>query len=327
MQIGKKKPKKFERGVSRPVENIPLSEKDAAIYGVILSDADKAMTSYPEENSPPDDATMSRAFGTIESLGKPSTINIYASTGENASLSNFAPRPFVYEGFTYKNVEQAFQHLKWVGFGIPFGMRNNSGLPQAEQANIKEKINNHLTKILGSQTGAQAKKLGGARDIIPKAFTGELLRSWDENSSRIMKELLLESFKQNPEALRELLATGNATLTHTQDTGKWGREFPRLLMEVRQELSQQSPAEDVKPEGDSSFTENDRFVATTIPPSSNATNNEDLDPKDFRPMFTDDGGMIYFNPLTKKALTEDQYNNLLKVAEAKKAEQDNSKTC
>jgi hypothetical protein len=34
----------------------------------------------------------------------------------------------------------------------------------------------------------------------------------------------------------KLLATGNAKLTHTQDKGKWGTEFPRLLMEVRDEL-------------------------------------------------------------------------------------------
>ena len=41
---------------------------------------------------------------------------------------------------------------------------------------------------------------------------------------------------QNPAALERLLATGNAELTHTQDKGKWGKEFPKLLMEVRDEL-------------------------------------------------------------------------------------------
>jgi len=51
-----------------------------------------------------------------------------------------------------------------------------------------------------------------------------------------MKSAMIESFKQNPEALRDLLATGNAKLTHTQDKGKWGAEFPRLLTEVRDEL-------------------------------------------------------------------------------------------
>ena len=52
-----------------------------------------------------------------------------------------------------------------------------------------------------------------------------------------MKELILESFKQNPDALAKLLATGNATLTHKyegleQDNGR----FSKILMEVRDEL-------------------------------------------------------------------------------------------
>nr|DAH54946.1 MAG TPA: NADAR protein [Caudoviricetes sp.] len=51
-----------------------------------------------------------------------------------------------------------------------------------------------------------------------------------------MKQLLKESFEQNPQALQRLLGTGNSTLTHVQDRGKWGNEFPRLLMEVREEL-------------------------------------------------------------------------------------------
>lgn len=52
-----------------------------------------------------------------------------------------------------------------------------------------------------------------------------------------MKGFIKQSFEQNPEALTQLLATGNSKLTHTQDKGKWGTEFPRLLMEVRDELS------------------------------------------------------------------------------------------
>jgi predicted NAD-dependent protein-ADP-ribosyltransferase YbiA (DUF1768 family) len=55
-----------------------------------------------------------------------------------------------------------------------------------------------------------------------------------------MKRFILESFKQNPEALTKLLATGDATLTHTQDKSKWGTEFPKLLMEVRSELNNNS---------------------------------------------------------------------------------------
>ena len=56
-----------------------------------------------------------------------------------------------------------------------------------------------------------------------------------------MKKILRESFQQNPNALEKLLATGNATLTHTQDKTKWGTEFPKLLMEVRNELRTTQP--------------------------------------------------------------------------------------
>jgi len=68
---------------------------------------------------------------------------------------------------------------------------------------------------------------------------------WDKgiyNSLEIMKEALIMSFEQNPNALAKLLATGNATLTHTQDKGKWGTEFPKLLMEVRDELKGAQPS-------------------------------------------------------------------------------------
>ena len=55
-----------------------------------------------------------------------------------------------------------------------------------------------------------------------------------------MKEGITLSFEQNPEALQALLATGDRPLTHRQDTGMWGRKFPELLMEVREELANNS---------------------------------------------------------------------------------------
>jgi len=61
-----------------------------------------------------------------------------------------------------------------------------------------------------------------------------------------MKQLLKESFEQNPQALQILLSTGNATLTHVQDNSKWGNEFPRLLMEVRDELKKKQDSYKVK---------------------------------------------------------------------------------
>ena len=60
-----------------------------------------------------------------------------------------------------------------------------------------------------------------------------------------MEDLIRESFKQNPDALQKLLETGNATLTHTQDKSKWGKLFPAILMDVREELREkESPKSD-----------------------------------------------------------------------------------
>ena len=84
-------------------------------------------------------------------------------------------------------------------------------------------------KQLETASGSQAKSIGRKIKDLDTV-------SWDKASSDVMRDLLLESFSQNSEALHKLLSTGNATLTHTQDKGKWGTEFPRILMEVREEL-------------------------------------------------------------------------------------------
>jgi ribA/ribD-fused uncharacterized protein len=145
-------------------------------------------------------------------VGTPTKINIYAGTGENAELSNFANRPFEYMGRNFKSVEQAFQYFKG----------NFTSNFQGNKEDIQK-------KILNSNTGAEAKKLGSEYSNLDK-------QRWDKESSNIMKIALKSSFEQNPKALETLLATGNAELTHTQDKGKWGKEFPKLLMEVREEL-------------------------------------------------------------------------------------------
>jgi ribA/ribD-fused uncharacterized protein len=163
------------------------------------------------QNSLPQDRATQQTQQTSD------TINIYAGTNENAELSNFANRPFSYKGREYKNVEQAFQYQKLMGFA-----------PNSGGSNF---LNDEVgSKILQAKTGAEAKKLG--RQIKQLNTV-----AWDRSSSSIMKDLITESFKQNPQALAKLLATGNATLTHTQDKTKYRELFPKILMEVRQELS------------------------------------------------------------------------------------------
>ena len=153
------------------------------------------------------------------------TINIYAGTGENADLSNFAIRPFTISGDkpessiriggNFQTVEGAFQAQKLVF----------SSMSDDEKEAVK--------KRLETASGSQAKSIGRKIKDLNTV-------SWDKASSDIMKDLLLESFSQNPEALNKLLSTGDATLTHTQDKGEWGTEFPKILMEVRELLRNRS---------------------------------------------------------------------------------------
>lgn len=166
------------------------------------------------------------------------TVNIYAGTGENADLSNFAIRPFTHhfnDGSVkeFQSVEQAFQYIKASKFA---DTRSNDGNARSSGKSIQ-------AEIMGTTSGSQLRSLG-------RQIRNLNVQAWDRSSSLIMKQLLKESFEQNPQALQRLLGTGNSTLTHVQDRGKWGNEFPRLLMEVREELRKKQDSYKVKNDQD-----------------------------------------------------------------------------
>lgn len=166
------------------------------------------------------------------------TVNIYAGTGENADLSNFAIRPFTHhfnDGSVkeFQSVEQAFQYIKANGFA---DTRSNDGNTRPSGKSIQ-------AEIMGTTSGSQLRSLG-------RQIRNLNVQAWDRSSSFIMKRLLKESFEQNPQALQRLLGTGNSILTHIQDKGKWGKEFPRLLMEVRYELKKKQDSYKVKNDQD-----------------------------------------------------------------------------
>ena len=167
-----------------------------------------------------------------------STVNIYAGTGENADLSNFAIRPFTHhfnDGSVkeFQSVEQAFQYIKASKFA---DTRSNDGNTRPSGKSIQ-------AEIMGTTTGSQLRSLG-------RQIRNLNVQAWDRLSSFVMKQLLKESFEQNPQALQRLLGTGNSILTHIQDKGKWGKEFPRLLMEVRYELKKKQDSYKVKDDQD-----------------------------------------------------------------------------
>ena len=159
-------------------------------------------------------STANKTQQQTQSNDKP--INIYFKSEENAELSNFAIRPFVHtfeDGTqkTFQSVEQAFHYIKGALFA-------------------KQGVNSTtLNDIMNTTSGSKLRNLGNKIKELD-------VTKWDANSSNVMKQLLKESFEQNPQAAQKLLDTGNATLTHNQDESKWKTEFPRLLMEVRDEL-------------------------------------------------------------------------------------------
>ena len=124
-------------------------------------------------------------------------VNVRHGSGENAILSNLAPRAFTYEGREYKSVEHAYQTLKSGKF---------------DEATFKDKEWEEKDKVRGRKKANQATN----RDL--------------------MKTLMKASFEANPEAKAALLATGKSKLTHTGGKADyWTNEFPAILTEIRSE--------------------------------------------------------------------------------------------
>lgn len=206
----------------------------SCVYCYAHHNRDKMLNYYNEDGTLKDN-TFTR---TDEKQVTPNTINIYAGTGENADLSNFAIRPFTHhfnDGSVkeFQSVEQAFQYIKASKFA---DTRSNDGNTRPSGKSIQ-------AEIMDTTTGSQLRSLG-------RQIRNLNVQAWDRSSSLIMKQLLKESFEQNPQALQRLLGTGNSILTHIQDNGKWGKEFPRLLMEVRYELKKKQDSYKVKNDQD-----------------------------------------------------------------------------
>ena len=139
------------------------------------------------------------------------TINVWYGSGQNANLSNLAYRPFVARGpddkdgnqteVSYQSVEHAYQTWKGGSFNrAVYSDRRWKG--------------------------------GGTK--IRSQVAPQTQENWNV---RMMKGAMLASFRANPKPMLELLRTGDATITHTQDKGVWGEVFPQLLMEVRDEIA------------------------------------------------------------------------------------------
>ena len=155
-------------------------------------------------------------------------INVYSGTNEHPSLSNFADRPFKFNFSKYgrdiilsfKNVESAFQWFK---------------------LNYANKLTDQPQEV--QQWSYTATTSDGVTSrIIGRQIQGLKVDEWNKISTDLMRDLMLASFEQNPESIKELLSTGDAVLTHNNENGipqdviNGESRFAKLLMEIRSEL-------------------------------------------------------------------------------------------
>ena len=155
-------------------------------------------------------------------------INVYSGTNEHPSLSNFADRPFKFNfskygrdiTFSFKNVESAFQWFK---------------------LNYANKLTDQPQEV--QQWAYTANTSDGVTSrIIGRQIQGLKVDEWNKISTDLMRDLMLASFEQNHESIKELLSTGDTLLTHNNENGipqdviNGESRFAKLLMEIRSEL-------------------------------------------------------------------------------------------
>ena len=199
--------------------------------------------------------------------GKETKINIYAGNGENTILSNLGVRPFYLKNFAsigitgilktsndpitpidrirdilnrsnlignnrvdqieVKSVENLFQALK-VLYGADKYFETVEGNDEFRLSDEGKRL---FLEILNADP-FNAPGLGRKVEGLHK-------ETWDNDKKFLMKQAIKLSFLAQGDALVKLLQTGNAVLTHNQGTKEWRTEFPRILMEVRDELRQE----------------------------------------------------------------------------------------
>lgn len=133
-----------------------------------------------------------------------------------SGLTNFAPRPFIFRGFSIASMEGFLQALK---FDKP-----------------------HMQVHVFTLVGMAAKKKGANRNWRRDQtlyWQGQPVARDSHEYQELLDEAYMALFSQNEAARRALLATGQATLTHSigknkeTDTVLTEREFCSRLMRLR----------------------------------------------------------------------------------------------
>ena len=200
----------YDHGESRGGDNIKLiTEYRHCSYGEALHVLSEIAGLPMPESFRRSASNKGAGKAAEEQLYDPSLkpVNIWFAADENAILSNFAARPFVYGDVRFRSVEQAYQYQK---------AQKAGDLVAAK-------------KILEAQSSFEANMLG--RNEVK--LSDEAAAAWDRERAEVMRELMYRSFRYNWPATEALLLTGKARLTHVQAPEPWRSLFPRLLMELR----------------------------------------------------------------------------------------------
>lgn len=146
-------------------------------------------------------------------------MDIGSGTGfPSANLSNFAPHPFIFDGVECNSMEGLLQSFK---FSNP-------------------DIQKEVCKLVGKQAKFRGKKKKWWRNQILYWQGQEFARSGEEYQHLL--DRAFEALASNASFRRALLATGNATLTHSigknkqTETVLTRQEFCSRLMRLRDAL-------------------------------------------------------------------------------------------
>lgn len=135
------------------------------------------------------------------------------------ALSNFAPHPFVFDGIQCNSMEGFLQSLKF------------------ENPEMQE----HICTLTGKAAKRSGAKKNWQRTQI-LYWRGEPIKRDSQEYQDLLDRAYLAMFSQNQKAQNALLATKNATLTHSigrrkiNETVLTQQEFCSRLIEIRKYL-------------------------------------------------------------------------------------------
>lgn len=191
-----------------------IVDEDDEVY-LIEEDELKLKEEKPKEDKPKKDE-----------LKEDNEISYFSRSKDYKWLSSFnKANPFEYNGKIYPTVEHAFQAQK-------------IDLDDPKKDEYQDKLTDEKL------TPNEAKKMGGKGYFKSNNYSFRA-KDWDKVKLSIMKDIVSEYYKSNPDMAKKLVETGDKKLVHKGFgiDGFWGvtkkennNHHGKILMEIREEL-------------------------------------------------------------------------------------------